>query len=218
MYVETADDLVRKYGETYVLLQGELVYVQTIVQDGREIAAFVTTPDQKEKQVKVQAEDFEELAFPAMYVNDIDESKRKFQVGATLFKRSPRRQWKRGLGHENTIITCPAAPLYRALGKKLDWDHHLTFRLIKHLREPKYPSYPEAVEGIQKHIAMAISPDFAVILSSISPDKHLIASRYGFIGEGNKDTLWIKHHPSEQEITDYVKRTKQNLNIETVNA
>lgn len=223
MYVETAEDLNRKYGQTFVLLNNETIYVNEFFQESPgKIIMNHSKADNPGKEIMnhITPNEIEAFNFDAMYVNNVDfdhprSKKDKLLIPATLFRRSPRRQWKRGLGHDNTVIACPVLPLYQSINKGLsNFDTHLSFKLIERLRNPIYPMYEEALKLCNQFIAIALSPEFVVMLSSISTDKYLIASTHGFIGEGTAKNIWIRHQPSEQEMSDYLKRTNQNVALE----
>lgn len=219
MYAETADDLHRKFSETYALFNEKLVYFSSFISKDDKIEAALTDTDQEQQIVNLTSEEIGELTFDSMYVNntelDVKDKRGHYQIAATLFKRKPERQWRRGLGSENTSITCPIAGLYQRFGKSLThWDRQLSFNLVERLQSPTYPTYNEAIKLCDVHQAVAFSPMFAICLSNISNEKFLIASKHGFIGEGIKDHMWIYHVPSQQEITDFIVRSKQNISME----
>ena len=223
MYVETAEDLTRKYGRSFALLDNKLVYFREFVESGEEggVIAYLHeegSSDTIERLIRVDS--ISSLAFDAMYVNVSyapapKRTTSKWEIPGTLFKRSPTRQWRRGLAEDNTIITCPLTSLYQSMGKVLyQWNGGLSYPLIKALQNPEYPSYNEAIERCQKEQCVAISSMFAVCLSTISPDHFLVSSVYGFVAEGIKDHIFVRHTPSQQEITDYITRTKQDIRME----
>lgn len=219
MYVETADDLNRKYQRSWALLKNEVVYFLIFAQTAATITAAYTLGGLKDIQNVVNPEDIQPLSFDSMFVNNTnlgEKTRAGWEVAALLFKRRPIRQWKRGLCSENTQLTCPASLLFGRFGKQVGKQQRvLSFELINRMRDPTYPAFNEAIDHLRNHVAVAISPLFAVCLSSISPDKYLIASKYGFIGECAHNQIWILHPPSQQEITDYITRTKQaNIKIE----
>lgn len=221
-YQETAEDLGKKYHHTFVLYDGKAVFISAFQLVGKEILANIAENEGTKPQPQIiDPTKIEPLIFDSMFVNNskLKEETAKKMVPATLFTRNPRRQWRRGLTDENCRLSCPLAPLYRGFGKRLyNWDGRLSFQLIRHLQKPVYPSLQKALSDLESWQALAISPMFAVTLSSISSTRQLLASTFGFIGEVQNDTIFVHHRPALQEVRDYVNRTRQSINVELVNA
>jgi hypothetical protein len=218
MYVETVDDLNRKYQHSFIKIGDDLVYFAGAVNASKDsIHAIVSREGAPEQEVDILPDTITELELDATMFNgsDLTTKRTNGPPSATVFRRSPLRQWKRGLTDENTLLECPVRPLYRSMGRKLrDCHNKLTFPLVKKLYYPVYPEFREAITLCKRHIAVAISPLFAVMLSNISADKYLIASLFGYVAEADETTIWVRHKPAAQELTDYIKRTNQPINLE----
>jgi hypothetical protein len=211
MYVENYDDLNRKYAGGYAFLSGELVYIREFVKENDGIHVLYDNEADMEKYALIIPEDIGEINIDAKFVN-IDSE-------AILIKRSPQRQWKRSICHHNTIKHSLMHNLYASFNRSYSFDYRtFSFGLVKEIIDPKYPSYNDAIDVCEKKgSSVAFSPMYAICLSSVSPDKYLVASIHGFIGEGIKDHIWIKHKHSQQEMEDFIRRSRQyNIKLEAI--
>jgi hypothetical protein len=222
VYIENGDDLNKKFHGTFVKYDGKFVHMCNFVNDndGRVVAQVYHDGSTKPTVETIDVSKLEAVTFDSMFVNNSELVVRPNStqsIPATLFLRLPKRQWKRGLSNDNTKIRCPMGWLYTSIGKNLDlFDNSLTYKLLKRLDQPTYPTLKEAVKVLPAFQAVAISPMFAVCLSNISRTRCLIASIFGFIGEATEDAIYVKHTPLLQELRDYVSRTHQPITVEAV--
>jgi hypothetical protein len=221
--LDNTDDLNRKYHNTFVLLSGELAYVAhfgATTHEGRDVLVHVSTGDPERTvemlidQTKIQA-----IEFNAAFINNgaFSPKAKEPQVPLVLVRRSPRRQWRRGLCSENVVLQNPISSLYRLFGRNMShWQGRLGFPLLRRLLNPEYPTIAEAVTHLETYQAIAISPMFAIMLSSLSTEKYLLTSHFGFIGEISLDggRVWVHHEPAMQELRDFAVRTNQLIHIE----
>lgn len=221
MYVETAEDLNRKYSSTYALLKEKLVFFYEFTLLENHLINARYTSEKDEQCETIDPEDIKSLSFDSMFINNIEfkkPEKKIMRIAAVLFKRKALRQWRRGINSDTVSITCPLTPLYRAFGNerklRMSVDLDLSFNLITRLRNPQYPTFDQAIDLCQTYQAVAVSPMFAICLNNTSNEKYLLTSKYGFIGEVIPGHAWIYHAPSQQEFSDYIMRSKQKILIE----
>lgn len=221
MYVETAEDLNRKYKHSFGLYKDQVVFFGGFVKEGSNpMYVYYSVPNKQDIEEEFNPDALEPLVFDSMFINNCklgERQGRSYRLGAALFRRLSIRQWRRGLSQENVSITNPMQSLYKKLGKNLNndtWNNTLGFEFITIMRNPTYPTFKEAIDLCDKHIIVAVSPMFAVCESNIDNNKYLLCSKHGFIGECTKDMIWIKHPPSQQEMFDYLRRTHQDIPME----
>lgn len=225
-FVETADDLNKKYGNTYCLYAGQLVYVTAFAGHGDGLQCSMSYPKKEKPKegsatsvVNVHPKDFASITIDEMFINNIDKWKASKDGETTCplvhFARNPRRQWKRGLTAENTKLSCPLNTLYASCGEKLNNGYNrLDFPMIERLRAPQYPSWAFAFHNVKEYQALALSKMFALMVSNQSTTKYLICSPFGFVAEAVPDRIFVKHPPAMQELTDFVRRNELAIGIE----
>lgn len=221
MYVENADDLNRKYGQSYAILNGNIAFIHEFSQlSSNAIRIFFAYKDDTKNQLLDVDDDkvpIEPIYFDAKFVNTfpLGEKNRQgiFPIVGTLIRRRADRQWKRGICGTNTWIQSPVGILYSALGHG-NPTSPLGFNALEQLVSSIYPSFNEAIKFCEKHACVAFDPMYCVMLSSISPNKYLLASQHGFIGEATEGHVWIMHDQSQQEFKDFIHRSGQNITME----
>lgn len=221
-YVETPDDLNKKYHGTFVKYKDEFVSIANFVpgpERGSVVAAISRAKGGAHNET-IEVDKLEAITFDSMFVNnsDLTSSRKEEQmIPATLFLRLPRRQWRRGLSQDNTKLKCPMSTLYATIGRSFEnFDHNLSIPLLKRLEVPKYPTLRHAVDMLFTFQAVAISPMFCLCLSNISRERCLITSIFGFVGEATHNAIYVKHPPVLQELRDFVSRTNQSVTVEAI--
>lgn len=216
-YKETVEDLNKKYQHTWCLVTNRIAYIKELTARGEdEFTGKIMFESGKYESPIISRESIESLVFDATFINNLDSWNYEENpcVPATYFSRSARRQWKRGLTNENTIIRSPIRPLYIAFGKRFHKHAELDFPLIRRLQNPTYPLFNEALGYLPQFEAVAISPHLALVLSNISTTRCLVANHFGFIGEAQQGLIIVKHAPALQEVRDFVTRTRQYVSVE----
>lgn len=216
-YKDTADDLNKKFHNTFVKYNGVPALVHHFGGEGDGLH-FQLAVDEHGRNIPQNYIPgcIEPINFDAMFINNtVFKDAENPAIPAVLVQRKPRRQWKRGMCVDNTRTTCPIWPLYKSFGKNLPhWAGNLDLTLIKRLLAPKYPTWDEAKELVKSYQAVALGPMFALTISSISATKHLLASHFGFIGEVQGNTIIVKHSPALQEVRDWVSRSGMQVAVE----
>ena len=223
-YKETLEDINLKWGQTYVLINEKIVFIHA--------AYYIDDDESKPYLVKIfsdgissmvenfDLESLKPLLFDSQFFNisnlEMNVAVESYQSGCLLLARNPRRQNKRSICYENTTVRSPVEFFNKWLySHRQPQEYRLTTDMIQSLIKPIFPPYERALAFCKNNIAVAISPLFAVTLSNIHPDKYLLASQWGFIGEADKNTLYIHHPGSFQEVIDFVQRS--HLNLEVIN-
>lgn len=216
-YKETVEDLNKKYQHTWCLVNNRIAYAKELTALGEdEITGKIAFEEGKFENPVLTRENIEPLVFNATFINNVDtwDYESNPCIPATYFSRSARRQWKRGLTMENTIIRSPIRPLYVAFGKRFPKQAELGYNLIRRLQNPVYPLFNEALSYLPQFEAVAVSPHLALVLSNISATRCLVANHFGFIGEAQQGLIIVKHAPALQEVRDFVTRTRQYVSVE----
>lgn len=221
MYVENADDLNRKYGQSYAILNGKVAFIHEFGQlsDNSIRIFFAYKGDAQNQLLDVDADKvpIEPIYFDAKFVNvfPFGEKNRQgiYPIVGTLVRRRADRQWKRGICNTNTWIHSPVGTLYSTLGHG-NPTCPLSFNMMEQLVSSTYPSFNEALKFCEKNVCVAFDSMYCVMLSSVSPNKYLLASQYGFIGEAIEGHVWIMHDHSQQEFKDFIRRSGQTITME----
>ena len=226
-YNDTVDDFNLKWGHTWAYLKDQIVYVGDAHYDenkenGDYYVTLVEYPNNEQKKIHHLNFDLTSLTpllFDSQFFNchDFAYSWKTTNTPACLFvSRVPRRQNKRSLNEENTVFHCPISCVTGQRSGKLARSYGIAKPYIDRVLAHQFPTYTQALALCNDHLAVAISPNFAVSLSTISKDKCLLLNHFGFIGEADATKLYIHHQGSIQEINDFVRR--HNLNLEVINA
>lgn len=222
MYVENADDLNRKYGQSFALFDGKIAFIDSFGQASDTVVRtyFHYKGDSKNQAIDLDADKIpiEPIYFDAKFINayPLGQKSRNgngYSIAGVLVRRKADRQWRRGLCNANTSIYSPVGVLYSLMGHG-NTAHHLSFDAVEQLVSSVYPSFNEAIEYCDKHVCVSFDPMYCVMLSSISPDKYLLASQHGFIGEARKGHVWLMHEQSQQEFKDFIRRSGQAITME----
>lgn len=209
-YKDTIEDFNLKWGTTYALYNGEIYYVRGAyykeVPDGTPAGEPYVILFKNKAQFTIDDFDFNclvPITVNSMFVN-VDKK-------CLLIYRNPRRQNKRSICADTIYIYNPVEILLPKKTRR--FENNCSYQLIEQIVKPFYPKYLDALQLCYEHYMVAISPDFAVSLSNISDTKFLLSSQFGFIGEADQAKLYIYHPGSFQEISDYVNRTKLNVEV-----
>ena len=130
--------------------------------------------------------------------------------------RSSKRQNKRSLCFDNTIVVSPMYPVISKL--RGDWPsvYKIDTKILSMILAGKFPTYSDALKLCNDYLMVALSSDFAVALSTLNTEKFLFASQFGFIGEADANNIYVRHLGSLQEVNDFVNRS--NLDIRVIDA
>lgn len=218
MYIETADDLNKKFGHTFAFHDGILTHFEAFggSNDGGGIVTNCVTGD-GQSTATIPLKHIEPIVVNETFINNTKFSSRAEDpmVALVHFRRNPKRQWKRGLSKDNTIVSCPYAQLYSSFDVPLrGWEGRLSFKLINHLLKPEYPAWKQAFKLLPTYQAIALSPLFAIMLSNISKERYLIANTFGFIAEATEDLIKVRHEAALQELRDWVLRSGIQVSVE----
>ena len=223
-YKDTVDDFNLKWGSTFALHNGELVYVYGAQYEEDEES---TTPQyyvalghldkSKTKEYGMDLESLTPILVDSQFFNCVDldgpssiDTKR---VAAMLYSRNPRRQNKRSISSDNATVDSVFQNLLGKLSPKWRTDYALTAKHVQALLGKQYPSYLDALDYCKKHVAVALSPDFAIGLSPLEKDGYIVASKFGFIGTADAEAIYVKHKGSMQEVIDFVSRKQIRLRV-----
>lgn len=222
-YQETADDLNRKYHQTWILYDGKPSYIHHFQPSERGIVANLMVPNSKgvatesatEISDVINPNKIDVISVSTSFINNAPLTNSREVIPAIFISRKPKRQWRRGLCSDNTQIKCPVGGLFAIVGRNIPlWAGHIDATLIRNLLTPSYPTLAEACAFVSEKLAIAISPMFCVCISNVSHNKYLLMSTFGFIGECTADHIWVHHQPARQEVQDFVVRTNQSIVVE----
>lgn len=213
-YRDTFEDFNLKWQNTYALYKNQAVFVQgaePISEEGNDFEVSVVLNAQK--IIIKDLNNLEPLLFNSQYFNGVDwnlnDSLKTKLTSGMLLSRNPRRQNKRSICGENTIITSPIYPIIEKYHFSIiAWPpcYTLNLSMIQQLQKCQFPTYMEALQACHKQISIALSPNFAISLSPMSSDRFLLSSLFGFIGEATYNEFLIYHQGSLQEVNDFVRR------------
>lgn len=220
MYVETSDDLNRKYQNTWLRYRGSLILVHAIMdeldKDGQHIKylSYYASPDAPRAYEPLEVEKIEVLAPESMFVPVPPQD--KINWGAVRLTRVPKRQWRRSLCRESWTGNNPFADAARMwnidiqrIGNVAVNGLHWQMALAVH--NAKYPAWIEALARLEKQPSVALSPQLALMWHPADPKWHLLWTQAGIVGRVSADGLniTVEHHVYGQEIQDFVNR--QNI-------
>lgn len=221
-YVETWDDLNKKYSDTFIRYAGQISYCCNIVEKGGALVIHIKTLGPRgglhEDICVYDALKLEELHVNARMFNKteghkLQEPHENTAVGTLLWK-SPRRQWKRSLCRGTVHLVSPVAELYSRFGKSFRWNRELSFQSVIDLFTEIYPTVHEGFKLLERLICVAVGPDYCLVRSTISDKKALVASKFGFIGEFHpEEGFTVQHPPAAQELKDFLQRTQQTYKV-----
>ena len=167
MTSESADDLNRKYQQSYVMYRGQLTWIQKIYQENAgQVKVCGENREGQYIEEWLEPDMLQPFTLDQALVNVT--SFRGIKYGASvpliLFRRSPRRQWRRGICSDNSTVTCPVRPMLRRFNIQVNVYESLSWKVIHHLLNPTYPTLERALAYCHKCMAVAISPMFFVCL------------------------------------------------------
>lgn len=218
-YKETADDLNKKYHNTWILYDGKPSFIHHFQPTDRGVAAGLTTLGPKggtlESAVVIDPNKIDVIPVNTSFINNAPLSGTGGAIPAIFLSRKPKRQWRRGLCADNTQIKCPVSSLFSILGRNIpSWAGNIDGTLIRNLINASYPTLAQACASVPEKLAVAISPMFCVCISNVSLERFLLTSTFGFIGECTANHIWVHHQPARQEVLDFVARTQQPIVVE----
>lgn len=221
MYRETADDLAKKYLNTFVMLRNKLFYCDGFgATSSDEIWADGTGPDGLLIRVSnISASDFRPVPVNLGYFNVVDESLLSMWTAhnappmrAWYLSRMPKRSPQVGMSHHTHWLSSVVYHIVRGHISipKLELDRQVILDNLK----AWFPTLSEAFEFLKHSGSIAWSSDY-IISNSVDNNPHpLLGHRFGFIGRfTTPTTLEIHHKASFQEVLDFVMRTRQPVRV-----
>ena len=214
-YLETIDDLNRKYHKTFVIYDGELSYVNGF--DGGKDEIYIMLKHQNPPGSPTTAKNgiwdpskLEEIHWDAHFLNIWQNSKPKLQQVVAIW-RVPARQWRRSVSDNNISIQRPLFPLLVKV-HGLTPNPHLSWELLRSMLNPTYIPINE----VEKHLPVCGE----AALSKVHPTSSdlLLMNLYGFIGTFTGKGFLIHHEPAYQEFVDFLHRTKQSYPVKVTDA
>ena len=210
MYIETADDLERKYSGTYVKYKDKVVLVTEFTQLDEEIRIYYKDSGGKSNECV-----YDHSIIPILFDTHFFNRTIKDQIPGTLHNRLARKQYRRSICSDNSKLTCPILDLYKIYGQSCyNWSSTWNFSDITAMLNPTYPNYFAALEKLPELQVVSISPKFAVCLSNLSTNRYLLCSLFGFIGECDAHTITVEHEAALQEVLDYVAYARVPVRVE----
>ena len=217
-YNDTVEDFNLKWGHTYALLDDRIVYIDAAYYKENEPDHYFVSMSYNKRSEHIENLDFTlftPILFDSQFFNSCDFTQED-PIACLYIARSSKRQNKRSICSENTIVVSPLSPLITQINFHKNKLYNINEKYITQILKKSFPVYKDALQLCDKYLMVALSPDFAVSLSSISNTKYLLSSQFGFIGEADAECLYIHHPGSVQEINDFVRRN--NLNLRVINA
>ena len=210
MYIETADDLERKYSGTYVKYKDKVVLVGEFASDDDGIRMYYS-----DSSGKVHECIYDHSITPILFDTHFFNRTVKDSIPGTLHNRLARKQYRRSICSDNSKLTCPILDLYNLYGQPCYiWNSKWAFSDIMAMLNPVYPNYFAALTELPTLQVISISPKFAVCLSNLSKERYLLCSLFGFIGECDAHTITVEHEAALQEVLDYVAYAKIPVRVE----
>lgn len=217
MYHETADDLNRKFNQTFVRYDGCLSYIKGFgtLTGGTIAVSFSRYRDKVPTTIPFDESKLEILPIDSKVFNNTDFKELKhFPVATVGFYRLPRRQYQRSISSNNSTLFYPTRFLFELLKRHIDapeWN----FPTIEHLLNSTYPDLAFALQHLPKYRAIAISERYYIVPSFIHPTQVLLASfASGFIGYIENGQISLYHTIEQQEVSDYLSKTNQHFNVQ----
>ena len=226
-YKDTVDDFNLKWMHTFITYKGEIAYIYGAHYDEdkdekerNEDTWFVQLGTSNKKKENLY--DFDESQMSAILVNsqffntgDLEGPSliANLTTACRQVSRSPRRQNKRSICTDNITLISPMYRLISQIKSRWPGNYDLGFEHVAAILAEVFPSYHQSLEYCKKHGAVALSPDFAVGLSSLASNRFLFISPFGFIGECDERNIYVKHPGSLQEVNDFVNRKRLDLRV-----
>lgn len=196
---------------TYCYEFMDILDKETSKPTGRVEATISVGNTKHRAEIEFDPNKVEVLHFDSHYFNLTEELTKELpSLGmAMLFQRQAQRQNRRGLSTATCRLGTLMYVLYNRYGKSI-YPNHLSpsFGIIECMQKPVYPTFADAFQKCKDFGSVAISPEFALFLNPYSNENYLLASKYGFIGEGTSRDMTIYHDASYQEFSDYLWRNK----------
>ena len=208
MYNESADDLSRKYGNSYVLWNGEVQYCSEFRYNNKDVIVVIFS------DIEEQVYDPRALSVPSVEFGFFNYSKAPTGFPKCWsHSRRPKRQWHRGICDANTHLESPWERMLNLLGKQ-----NIALRVdkvvVNNMVTPVFPKIAEALEELERVKCVAISTQYAVCLHPQHATRALLTTPFSFIGEVVSPREWIvKHHVMLQEIVDFSNRNNLGIDV-----
>lgn len=210
-YVETADDLTRKYGRAYVKYKNELVYVKSFDTNRDGAVLFYYTDGRNGEQ---------EVLWDNSFIEEIAIKRGFYNLGnlpCVKLSRTSAKQWRRSFSQDNVNQYYPSLIFYELCGFPFPYRAiAFGFKELKQIVTPEFPDTLEmAVKTVLRTGAVAISPELALCINPFSETDFLVSNLTGFVGTYSpKKGITIHHEPMFQEISDICRRNNSRFNCE----
>ena len=215
-YNDTFDDFNLKWANTIALWKNQLVAVSSAhyLEDNKDSdyqVRITTFPNKLEVVTNLPFDSLKPILFDSQFFNVFNEK----NLGCFFLSRLPHKQNKRSVSPDNTLITNPMNVLLRDYEGVDRW--HISLEFVHALLARNFPSIDVALSMCTPFRCIAISPNFAVSLSTISASRGLLMNQFGFIGEIDAHNIYVKHKGSVQEVSDFISRNNLNVKLHAAN-
>lgn len=208
-YVETVDDLNRKYARSYVLLNDYPVLIDMFdhQEETSEIYMQYIVDDKNKRNVKYNDIKIKEIFIQNGLYNIVHPQWEQALI-AWSYKRRPLKQWKRGICNDNSeLANATAIIAANYYGVPVYYVPKLvTTNTMKQLLNPEYPkTWSEALDICKLHRDVALNLEFGLMHSTILKEGLVIFNKNNHIvGEIEDNKIIVRFKPFEQEIRDMV--------------
>lgn len=220
-YSDTADDLNRKYGRSIILYKGEPTMIEGFDQDEDKVikVTFLVHNEKKFRTELWNPENFREQLIPHGFYN-LHKPIQKGIPTAYVYLRQPRRQYRRGICHDNSELLSVFGAVNGKLGvyggggaAYID-----NFDAINNMYNPWYPTDIWHAIALTKECgSVALCPEYALTVCPATSEGILLVNRNShFIGELESNCIKVHFKPFLQEVQDVVRR--RNINATVIGA
>ena len=218
-YLETRDDLNRKYQGTFAKYRNELVYIDGF-DNGADNAVHILYRQNPRQGAKGDIFDEQQLVdvMPDIqYFNKTDFKKKPTHEGGVCFAfyRYPRKQFQRSVSKSNSYCSSPLANLYGLFGIPSQTQLDPSLELIQALFNTTYPELSWALDNLPSFRSIAISERYAIVPSPFHTTKTALLCSHtsGIVGTMDQQAINLFHAIEEQEVTDYLRNAKLQLSM-----
>jgi hypothetical protein len=217
MYIDTASDLQKKFLHTYTLYKGELVYwlqfndhPPTPEHPKGCVQAQWTNVESNKNSKGPLVDMFDPKLLKLIHIDagwyNMDMSGNACAAWSVL-KRGARQNYK-GISYSNYILRPGLRTFswYNMRHGETGRGEGFTFANISSLMQPRYFQLHEALDNLMTMKAVALSREFAVMLSPLREYNAILLSKYGIVGGIKGRVFHIRHEGSFQEVLDLIGR------------
>jgi len=217
-YQETADDLHRKWVNSFCLYEGNLFHPKAFAHVGGNILCSGETEQGVFDNV-IKPEELRSISLPnGLYNIPIPCLKEQalphaFQNMCWTLIRSPKRSPMHGINYTTYRWINPLVEFVPSHSdrRELGWR----FSLLRAVMSPEYINYHQALKLLTGDLSIAVNRKWGVCLNFFdeSDTRALFLSSYGFVGWAYPDRIEIKHRGSFQEALDFVRQSRLDVEV-----